>query len=321
MRGATLADDLAKHQRDIVAALTLGGAGTICWKVKTGEEIMAADTAWTSLQGVAMPRILYGTAWKKDRTAALVQQALDLGFRGIDTACQPKHYDEAGVGAGLAAALAGGLRREDLYIQTKFTPLGGQDPLRIPYDPAAPLSRQVEQSFERSRLNLRLEVLDGLVLHSPLPDPAQLREVWNAMEALVDAGGVRQLGISNCYEPEVLRHLWDNARIKPAVVQNRFYAATGFDRILRRFCRQHGILYQSFWTLTANPDLLAHDVVRALATRHRRTAAQVFFRALSQTGIIPLTGTCSAEHMRDDLAIADFVLSDDECRAVEDLLG
>lgn len=283
--------------------------------------MMAADRTWTSLQGVPMPRILYGTAWKKERTAALVKQALDLGFRGIDTACQPKHYDEAGVGAGLAAALAEGLKRDDLYIQTKFTPLGGQDPERIPYDPSAPLSLQVEQSFQRSRLNLGVDVLDGLVLHSPLPDPAQFREVWSAMEALVDAGGVRQLGISNCYDPEVLRYLWETARIKPAVVQNRFYAATGFDRILRRFCRQNGILYQSFWTLTANPDLLASDTVRALAAKHRRTAAQILFRVLSQSGIIPLTGTCSAEHMRDDLAIADFVLADEECRAVEELLG
>lgn len=283
--------------------------------------MMAADRTWTSSQGVAMPPILYGTAWKKERTAGLVELALAQGFRGVDTACQPKHYDEAGVGAGLAAALAKGLRRDQIYVQTKFTPLGGQDPQRIPYDPSAPLGAQVKQSFERSRRNLGVDVLDGLVLHSPLPDPAQFREVWSAMESLFDAGGARQLGISNCYDPEVLCHLCETARIKPAIIQNRLYAATGFDRVLRAYCRRNGILYQSFWTLTANPDILASDTVKALASRHRRTTAQIFFHALSRMGIIPLTGTSSAEHMRDDLEIVDFALTDGECEAVAALLG
>lgn len=282
---------------------------------------MAADHTWTSNQGVTMPRIIYGTAWKKERTAGLVELALSQGFRGIDTACQPKHYHEPGVGEGLAAAWAKGLRRDDIYLQTKFTPLDGQDPQRIPYDPSASLGQQVAQSFERSRLNLKTDVLDGLVLHSPLPNPSDFHDVWSAMESLVDAGGVRQLGISNCYDPEVLRHLWETSRIKPAVVQNRFYAATGHDRILRRFCRQNGIFYQSFWTLTANPDLLAHDTVKALMTKHSRSAAQILFRYLSQNGIIPLTGTSSADHMREDLEIADFALAEEECEAVRALLG
>ncbi|ARJ65459.1 aldo/keto reductase [Magnetospirillum sp. ME-1] len=276
--------------------------------------------AVTSLQGVEMPPILYGTAWKKERTAGLVELALAQGFRGIDTACQPKHYHESGVGEGLAAAWAKGLRRDEIYLQTKFTPLAGQDPQRIPYDPSASLARQVAQSFERSRANLGTDVLDGLVLHSPLAGPADFREVWTAMEALFDDGGVRQLGISNCYDPEVLRHLCETARVRPAIVQNRFYAATGYDRALREYCRRNGILYQSFWTLTANPDILAHDTVKALMSKHRRTAAQVFFRYLSQTGIIPLTGTSSAEHMREDLEITDFALADEECEAVGALL-
>lgn len=277
---------------------------------------------WTSLHGVEIPRIIYGTAWKKERSAGLVEQALTLGFRGIDTACQPKHYDEAGVGAGIAAALAKGvLRRGDLYLQTKFTPLGGQDPQRIPYDPRASLADQVAQSFERSRANLGTDVLDGLVLHSPLADPTDFSAVWGAMEAIFDTGGARQLGISNCYDPEVLRHLCETARVKPAIVQNRFYAQTGYDRILRAYCRGNGIIYQSFWTLTANPDILAHDIMRGLMAKYQRSAAQIFFRFLSQGGIVPLTGTTSADHMRQDLEISGFALDEEECKAVESLLG
>jgi diketogulonate reductase-like aldo/keto reductase len=178
-----------------------------------------------SIAGVRVPWILYGTAWKKSDTAGLVRAAIRLGFRGIDSACQPKHYHEPGAGAG-AACLHGSLAREDLYLQTKFTPVSGQDPACIPYDPKAPLPDQVRQSFAVSLRNLRTDYLDGLLLHSPFPRARQTLEVWQAMEALVDIRGVRQLGISNCYQLGQLEALYDSARIKPAVVQNRFHAET-----------------------------------------------------------------------------------------------
>lgn len=274
-----------------------------------------------SASGVKVPGIIYGTAWKAERTAALVEQAVTLGFRGIDSACQPKHYHEPGVGEGLAACFAAGLSRADVYLQTKFTPRDGQDPARIPYDPKASLSDQVAQSFATSLKNLRTDYLDGLVLHSPLTEERNLMEVWRAMEAIVDAGGARQLGISNCYRPAQFQRLCEQARIKPAILQNRFYAATGYDRDLRTFCRRHGILYQSFWTLTANPTILAHATARGLAKKYGRTPAQVFFRVLTQAGIVPLTGTTSEVHMREDLEIFEFELTAAECAEVERLLS
>ena len=261
------------------------------------------------------PGILYGTAWKKDDTESLVKTAILQGFRGIDTACQPKHYHEPGVGAAVAS-LRGELSREDLYLQTKFTSLSGQDPARIPYDPRAPLAEQVRQSFAVSLKNLRTDYLDCLVLHSPLPTARQTREVWQTMESLVDARGVRQLGISNCYQLEQLQELYDSARFKPAVVQNRFYADTGYDRAIRAFCRQHGMSYQSFWTLTANPQLLTHRTLRELASKYGRTPPQILFRYLTQNDIVPLTGTRSETHMREDLAIFEFELSDTDQEAI-----
>jgi len=266
--------------------------------------------------GVRVPQIIYGTAWKKERTADLVEQAVRLGFRGLDTACQPKHYDEAGVGEGLARCLKDGVARADIYLQTKFTPPDGQDPRRLPYEPKASLPEQVAQSFRVSLKNLQTDYLDCLVLHSPMATEAQTLEVWRAMEAIVHAGGVKQLGISNCYEPALLKNLHENAEVKPAVLQNRFYAQTGYDRQIRAFCRQQGILYQSFWTLTANGGILMHDTVEALAAKHGRSAEQIFFRYLTQIGIIPLTGTTSETHMREDLAIFDFELGEDEIEAV-----
>jgi diketogulonate reductase-like aldo/keto reductase len=274
-----------------------------------------------SPQGVRSPRILYGTAWKKQRTEALVSQAIANGFRGIDTACQPKHYYEAGVGAAVAASVRSGLERAQLYLQTKFTSLGGQDPKQIPYDPDAPLAEQVAQSIEVSLRNLQTDYLDCLVLHSPLRNMHDTQEVWQAMQAAFTSGTVKQLGISNCYDLSVLKELHSWASVKPAVVQNRFYADTDYDVEIRAFCREHGILYQSFWTLTANPHVLEHEETVRLSAKYRVTSAQVFFRYLTQIGIVPLTGTTSEAHMREDLAIFDFTLTDAECDSMGRLFG
>jgi diketogulonate reductase-like aldo/keto reductase len=277
----------------------------------------------TSIAGVRVPRILYGTAWKKSDTESLVRTAIRLGFRGIDTASQPRYYHEPGVGAGVAACLRNGpardgnLARDDLYLQTKFTPLSGQDPASIPYDPKAPLAEQVRQSFAVSLRNLQTDYLDGLLLHSPLASARQTLEAWQAMESLVDVGGVRQLGISNCYRPEQLEALCNSARIKPAVVQNRFHADSDYDREIRAFCRQHRLIYQSFWTLTANPHILAHGTVASLASKHRRTPAQILFRYLTQIEVVPLTGTRTETHMREGLQVFEFELSELEQKAMD----
>ncbi len=281
---------------------------------------MNPNDFFTSAYGVRIPRIIYGTAWKKDRTAALVEQAINLGFRGIDTACQPKHYNEAGVGDGLAACQELGIERSELYLQSKFTPLTGQDPEQVPYDAKASLGEQVAQSFQTSLKNLQTTYLDCLILHSPLANQQKTEEVWQAMEHIFDNGGVKQLGISNCYDLQQLKLLYRNAKVKPAVIQNRFYDETQYDHNIRDFCQQQRIIYQSFWTLTANPKILAHSTLQTLAGKYQRSAAQVFFRYLNQINIIPLTGTTSETHMREDLAIIDFELTAEECHAVGKLL-
>ncbi len=282
---------------------------------------MSANDLTISNTGVGIPGIIYGTAWKQERTAALVEQAIKLGFRGIDTACQPKHYNEVGVGEGVIAACRTlGLDRSQLYLQTKFTPLNGQDPLRIPYDASASLGLQVAQSFQTSLQNLQTDYLDCLVLHSPLTDRQQLLEVWQAMEALQASGAAKQLGISNCYDQDLFDFLYQRASVKPAVLQNRFYADTGYDKQLRAFCRQQHIVYQSFWTLTANPTILTSPTVIALAAQYQRSPAQIFFRYLTQIGIVPLTGTTSANHVREDLAIFDFELTGPECAQLDSWL-
>lgn len=281
---------------------------------------MKPNDFFTSIYGVRMPWIIYGTAWKKDSTAALVEQAISLGFRGIDTACQPKHYNEAGVGDGVTACQQLGIDRSELYLQSKFTPLTGQDQTQVPYDAKASLDEQVAQSFQTSLKNLQTTYLDCLILHSPLANQRQTEEVWQAMEQIFHSGGARQLGISNCYDLQQLKLLYRNAKVKPAVIQNRFYAETQYDRTIRDFCQQQSIIYQSFWTLTANPKVLTHTTLQSLATKYQRSCAQVFFRYLNKINIIPLTGTTSKTHMKEDLDFIDFELTAEEYKAVGNLL-
>jgi diketogulonate reductase-like aldo/keto reductase len=140
------------------------------------------------------------------------------------------------------------------------------------------------------------------------------------MEDACERGLVRQLGISNCYEPRLFEQLCRYARVQPSVLQNRFYDKTNYDRELRAICRARQIVYQSFWTLTANPRVLAHNVLTQLSAQHQKTPAQVFFRYLTQAGIVPLTGTQSRQHMREDLTIFDFTLDDTEQAAIDALL-
>lgn len=281
-----------------------------------------SDQKWiTTAAGVDMPRMIYGTAWKKERTAGLVVKALQAGFRGIDTAGQPKHYDEALVGVGLQRIKQQGIAREALYLQTKFTPLSGQDPASLPYDQSSPLEVQVAQSFATSQQNLQTDYVDCLILHSPLASQAQTMQVWHAMEAIQQAGGARQLGISNCYKLEVMKALYADARVKPAIVQNRFYRDTRYEVALRKWCAEQGVIFQSFWSLTANPHILNSETVSSLAGQYNKTRAQIFFRYLSQSGIVPLTGTSSEQHMREDLNIFDFVLTAEDVNKVSLLLS
>jgi diketogulonate reductase-like aldo/keto reductase len=267
-----------------------------------------------------MPGILYGTAWKKAQTEPLVRLALAQGFRGIDTACQPKHYHEPGVGKAVAAAIAGGLKREELFLQTKFTPVDGQDEATIPYDPKASAVEQVAQSFATSLRNLQTSYVDSLVLHSPMERFEQTMQVWRAMEALVADGRVRQIGLSNFYSLQVFENVYAASRIKPTVLQNRFYAESDYDTDLRLFCRQNAVTYQSFWTLSANRHLLADDTLRLLGLKYQRTPAQLLFRYLTQNGVVPLTGTRSEAHMREGLDIFTFELTETELRAITALL-
>jgi len=271
----------------------------------------------------AVPELLYGTAWKEERTAALTELALRMGFRGIDTANQRRHYFEAGVGEGLAAAYrAGVVTRTELFLQTKFTYLDGQDH-RLPYDPTADLATQVAQSMQSSLEHLGTDHVDSYVLHGPATGSAWTDDdvcVWAAMVKERDAGRARLLGVSNISRQQLEAMAAAGAEA-PAFVQNRCFARFGWDREVRDFCAERGIVYQGFSLLTANRAVLGDPLVGRIAEREGATRAQVVFRFARAVGMLPLTGTSDADHMAQDLASRDLTLSADEVSELESLAG
>jgi diketogulonate reductase-like aldo/keto reductase len=268
-----------------------------------------------------MQHFLYGTAWKEERTQALVELALNVGFRGIDTANQRRHYHEAAVGLAIASAIKrGALSRSELFVQTKFTFVRGQDH-RLPYDPGASIATQVEQTFASSLEHLRVEHIDSYLLHGPIQRIGLTDDdwaAWRAMEAIHDRGGTKFLGVSN-FSADQLQQLDAKARIRPRFVQNRCYANRGWDRDVRSYCESHGITYQGFSLLTANPAILASPVIQAIAKRHGRQQPQVVFRFAMDIGILPLTGTTNEQHMQADLDVIGLRLNRDEVAAIERL--
>ncbi len=266
-----------------------------------------------------VPRFLYGTAWKEDRTRALTERALEAGFRGIDTANQRKHYHEAGVGEAVESAIDGGeMDREDLFLQTKFTHEAGQDH-RIPYDPDDPFEDQVEASLESSLEHLGTDYVDSLILHGPstrsgLADAD--RAVWRTLETLAEGERVERIGVSNV-SPGQLEELLEFAERPSAFVQNRCFARVAWDRPTRKLCEDQGIRYQAFSLLTANQRELRSPEIHEIAERHEKTVPQIVFRFALQVGMIALTGTTSEEHMRQDLACFDFELAAGEVEAIE----
>jgi diketogulonate reductase-like aldo/keto reductase len=240
------------------------------------------------------------------------------GFTAIDTANQLIHYEEARVGEALNALGKNGTTRDKLFLQTKFTPVNGQDH-RTPYDATADLTTQVKQSFASSLTHLHTDYIDSYVLHGPYSRRGlgkEDREVWAAMEAIYLSGKTKMIGISNVTADQ-LRLLCEQAIHKPMVVQNRCYAVTGWDQEVREICKTHGMIYQGFSLLTANQAILDDPEIRAIAKRLGTGIAQVIFRFAMQIGMLPLTGTTNPQHMKEDLQSESFMLSPEEILRIE----
>eukprot|EP00747_Dinoflagellata_sp_TGD_P180251 gnl/TRDRNA2_/TRDRNA2_32380_c0_seq1.p1 gnl/TRDRNA2_/TRDRNA2_32380_c0~~gnl/TRDRNA2_/TRDRNA2_32380_c0_seq1.p1 ORF type:complete len:559 (+),score=105.08 gnl/TRDRNA2_/TRDRNA2_32380_c0_seq1:2-1678(+) len=265
-----------------------------------------------------VPNMIYGTAWKKHRTAELVELAFSKGFRAFDTANIPKDYDEGLVGAALQKLMSSGrATREELWIQTKFSPAAcaGQPKHLHPYDEYEDIPTQVRQSFSSSLDHLGLSYVDSLLLQQPYNHDLKNLEAWREMENIHREGKARQIGVSN-FDKEQLEWLLEQADVSPAFVQNRCLhnrsamlqsvaPELSFDLEVRDFCELHGIRYQGTWLLTGNMVFTGRREVVRMSLSKQMTKQQVMFQyAIQGLKIIPLTGTKQAVHMEEDLAVA-----------------
>lgn len=264
--------------------------------------------------------MIYGTAWKEERTEDLVKLAFESGFRHFDTANQRKHYFEEGVGRALNAAIASkAVTRSELFIQTKFTYQRGQDH-RLPYNEHAPIDEQVRQSFASSLEHLKTDYVDSYLIHGPERSDVLTKTdwaVWTVMEELFDAGKVKSLGISNV-GPTQLEELVTHAKVKPTYVQNRCYPSVQWNRGVREVCKRHGVIYQAF-NLIVDPLVWKSPEVQAIAKRLHSTAAQVVYRYALQSGMVPMTGTTQQTHMKEALLGLDLELNSAELSQIEHL--
>lgn len=187
----------------------------------------------------------------------------------------------------------------------------------MPYDAKAPLEEQITTTLSSSLTNLTFPsteqepYVDSLVLHSPLRTPELTLQAWRTLSSLVPTK-IRSLGISNTTLP-ILQALTSAISAYPdlpfpAFVQNRFYAGTSHEVSLRKFCREEGIVFQSFWTLTGNPELLnsavVEEVARALhgrVLRQNEKAIALYGLVSGLGGVAVLNGTTNLERMRGDL--------------------
>lgn len=260
------------------------------------------------------PAFLYGTAEKTDES--LILAALSAGYRAVDSACQPGLYDEQAVGNAVATALSPtsqgglGLRREQLFIQTKFTTPAGHQPGLAPYLKEDPPEVKVRKTLEMSMAKLQVEYLDSFLLHGPMPTLEETLDIWTAMES-VCGSKVHQLGISNV-SLEQLEAIYDHAAIKPSAVQNRFWRSNRFDSAVRSFCAEKKINYQAFWVLTANPQLLDCSLVGWFAEKIGASREDGLFNlvlSLGQDGspVSVLNGTTNPARMRLSLEIMERV--------------
>ncbi|MBY0552197.1 MAG: aldo/keto reductase [Candidatus Obscuribacterales bacterium] len=269
---------------------------------------------------ILVPSFMYGTAWKKEATADLVEMAVNAGFRAIDTANQLKHYDEKLVGDALKRLEHHGIQRKDLFLQTKFTSVDGQDH-RLPYDPKSDLTTQVQQSFNSSLEHLHTDYLDSYILHGPYSRYGLSGadwEVWRAIESIYAAGQAKLIGVSNV-TAEQLAKLCSDATTKPMMVQNRCYAIQGWDKEVRKICNENNIIYQGFSLLTANANFLSSPRIQSIAQRTSATAAQIIFRFSTLIGMLPLTGTTNKQHMLEDLKSESVELTEDDLAAIENI--
>ncbi|MFF1882542.1 aldo/keto reductase [Pseudarthrobacter sp. NPDC058196] len=240
--------------------------------------------------GNSIPQMGLGT-WPldDDQVAAAVVQAVEAGYRHIDTAV--KYGNERGVGNGIRAS---GLDRSELFVTTKL------DGEFQGHDRAA-------AGLEGSLKRLDLDYVDLLLIHWPMPGRDQFVSTWQTFERLQAEGKVRSIGVSN-FKPAHLERLLAETDVVPAV--NQVQLSPAITRTAEReFHARHGIATESYSPLGGSgAGLLSAPILSQLAEKHGKTPGQLALRWHIQNGLVTIPKTSSPERMRENLDVFDFAL-------------
>ncbi|RBY92765.1 aldo/keto reductase [Blastococcus sp. TF02A-30] len=243
--------------------------------------------------GVEIPQLGFGVYQvPPEDTADVVAQALEVGYRHIDTA--EMYGNEKGVGEAIARS---GLDRAEVFVTSKLN--NGfhrrDDALR---------------AFDRTLADLGLEQLDLFLIHWPLPGiDVDYVETWKAMEEIYRSGRCRAIGVSN-FNPHHLNRLFDETEVVPAVNQIEVHPYLAQDDV-RAFDAQHGIVTEA-WSPIAQGKVLDDPAITAIAERVGRTPAQVVLRWHVQRGDVVFPKSVSRERMAQNFALFDFELGQDD---------
>lgn len=263
---------------------------------------MANVPSVTLNNGVEMPQLGFGVFLvPADEVVAPVRSALDAGYRLIDTATL--YGNEEGVGRAIAES---GIPRDEIFITTKV------------WNSDQGYDRTLE-AFDHSMKLLGLDVLDLYLIHWPTPERDLYADTWRALEQIYADGRVRAIGVSNFHVPHLERVLAEGG-VVPAVNQVELHPGLPQDE-LRAFNVQHGIATEAWSPIGRGKGLLDRAEVRAIASTHDKTPAQVVLRWHIQLGVIAIPKSVRPERIRENLDIFDFELVSDEIAALSALDG
>eukprot|EP00535_Pseudo-nitzschia_heimii_P013596 CAMPEP_0197193346 /NCGR_PEP_ID=MMETSP1423-20130617/26980_1 /TAXON_ID=476441 /ORGANISM="Pseudo-nitzschia heimii, Strain UNC1101" /LENGTH=365 /DNA_ID=CAMNT_0042646523 /DNA_START=116 /DNA_END=1213 /DNA_ORIENTATION=+ len=266
--------------------------------------------------------LAYGTKDLKERTSEIVEQAIANGFRHIVTGGHHAKHNETGVGVGWKAS---GIPRQELYLQTYFVPFSEKhgDFKRQPSDPEelpSAIDDQVTLSIETSLSNLQTEYIDAVLFNnfrSKLWDTDEIHKAWKVLEAYVDRGVIKHLGLTSVHDKDWFETFWNTTRIKPEIIQNRFHSNRKYDVPMQEVFAEHDVWVQRFWLLNGSSQYGKKNA--DMAEAKGVTPAQLMLGfAMSMGSQTCLVGTKSLEHMKDDVEIArcyPTLFADDEERS------
>lgn len=234
---------------------------------------------------------------ENDTTAEIVKNAIELGYRSIDTAAI--YGNEAGVGEGIKLALAStGFNREDLFITSKVWNAG------LNYE-------ETVSAYEESLEKLGLDYLDLYLIH--WPGKNKFAESWSALEDLYIEGKIRAIGVCN-FNISHLQDLMKNARVTPVINQVEFHPRLQ-QQSLRAFCKEHNIQLEA-WAPLMQGGLLEDPTIAKIAEKYGKSNSQVILRWDIQNGVITIPKSVRKERMAQNADIFDFSLTVEEMQII-----